>query len=40
MQVDLNRASRVLGTFAFGLIVLAALMNAKDIARYVRISTM
>lgn len=40
MQVDLGRVSKVVGSVFLGLFVLGMIVNAKDIVRYVRISTM
>jgi hypothetical protein len=40
MQVSFGRVSKVVGGVVLGLFVLGMIVNAKDIARYVRISTM
>jgi hypothetical protein len=40
MQVDVGKISKVVGSMVLGLFVLGMLINAKDIRRYMRMSTM
>jgi hypothetical protein len=40
MWINLGRLSRVVGAAVLGIIVVGALVNSRDIARYVRMSTM
>jgi hypothetical protein len=40
MWVNLGKLSRVVGAAVLGIIVVGALVNSRDIARYVRMSTM
>jgi len=40
MQMDVGRMSKFVGGIVLGLVVIGMLVNAKDIRRYVRMSTM
>jgi hypothetical protein len=40
MRVDIGKLSKTVGTVVLGLIALGMIINAKDIRRYVRMSTM
>jgi hypothetical protein len=40
MRIDLGKLSRIVGAAVIGIIVVGAIVNSKDLARYVRMSTM
>jgi hypothetical protein len=40
MRIDIGKLSRIVGATVLGIFVLGAIVNSKDIARYVRMSTM
>jgi hypothetical protein len=40
MWIDIGKLTRIVGAAVLGIIVVGALVNSKDIARYVRMSTM
>lgn len=40
MWIDVGKLSKIVGATVLGVIVLGMLVNSKDIARYVRMSTM
>jgi hypothetical protein len=40
MRVDVGKLSKVVGGLVLGLVALGMIINAKDIKRYVRMSTM
>jgi hypothetical protein len=40
MWVNIGKLSRIVGATVLGLIVVGAIVNSKDIARYVRMSTL
>ncbi len=40
MRVDLGKVSKVVGSIVLGLFAIGVIVNAKDIRRYVRMSTM
>jgi len=40
MKIDVGKLSKAVGGLVLGLIALGMIINAKDIRRYVRMSTM
>lgn len=40
MWRQVGKVSRIIGTAVLGIIVVGAIVNSRDIARYVRMSTM
>jgi hypothetical protein len=40
MRVDVGKLSKMVGGFVLGLLALGLIINAKDIRRYVRMTTM
>jgi hypothetical protein len=40
MKIDVGRLSKAVGGLVLGLIALGMIINAKDIRRYMRMSTM
>jgi hypothetical protein len=40
MRIDIGKLSRIVGYTVLGVIAIGMLVNSKDIARYVRMSTM
>lgn len=40
MWIDIGKFTRIVGATVLGVIVLGMIVNSKDIARYVRMSTM
>jgi len=40
MRIELGKLTKIIGATVLGVIVLGVLVNSKDIARYVRMSTM
>jgi len=40
MRVDIGKLSKMVGGVVLGLVALGLLINAKDIRRYVRMTTM
>jgi hypothetical protein len=40
MWINFGKLSRIVGATVLGILVVGAIVNSKDIARYVRMSTM
>jgi hypothetical protein len=40
MRIDLGKLTRLIGGVVLGVIAIGMIVNAKDIQRYIRISTM